>query len=82
MSEDWAERIPAAIAKAEAELAGAEWRLFDIEEKCIIITRGQVALAKARWAAHHARWGATSVWEADCDACVALRAFVEKVEAL
>jgi len=63
----WAERIPAAIEKAERE--------FDYMEGAI--TREEVALREALFGLHVGQYAGKH-----CDACVALRTFVEKVEAL
>jgi hypothetical protein len=82
---EWAERIPAAIAKAEGlvEAAREEFSLscdrMDPEwEKVASLGPEAVALAKALWA--HSQLECD--YEVALVGCAALRAFVEKVEAL
>lgn len=75
MKADWAERIPAALAKAEGivEQAGSDVKLHGI------LTAGEVALAKALWAVLlNEGYGEGEPPDAEA----ALRAFVEKVEGL
>lgn len=90
MSEQsWPERIPAAIAEAEGWLEGGEaWvRVASRVWPCdATFTAGEVALAKALWQEFYEGQEpeyANENMEEPRDGCdAALRAFVEKVEAL
>lgn len=84
----WAERIPAAIEKAEKLRACEEayCYLTEVCEYCqqmIKLGPDVVALAKALWVAEeriHGEWGLDD--QGDDPPSPALRAFCEKVEAL
>ncbi len=77
----WAERIPAAIENAEADLCGdLDYVHYDAGGSGDrIITREEVALAKELWAWFHQWKHDTRQDSLEPDA---LRAFAEKVEAL
>lgn len=93
MSESWAERIPAAIEKAEGQTFGLTECCSDTSRR-LYLTKGEVALAKALWElvlSNHdpravAKWSDVVLGiELEImpgGVFAALRAFVEKVEAL
>jgi hypothetical protein len=76
-----AERIPAAIAKAEGALAAHDAGGF-VATGGVFFTRTEVALAKELWSYYSDRFVGVEGHPDECSGCAALRAFVTKVEGL
>ena len=80
----WDDRIPAAIANAERMLDGGEYLLIpphiggNETKLTLVLTAGEVALAKALWE----RVGHTVCADPECEKPHPLREFTEKIERL
>lgn len=74
-SQPWSTRIPAAIARAKAEVGDRIAVTIEGPRGFVTITRTEVALAEPLW-------GIYDPLLQDSDAPPALRAFTEKIESL